>query len=121
MKLEVVTGTPEQFVTSVPAPECERIMAGYKAYVAGKLSEAEAAGIRTVCMQSIPMAEEASDNFAAIGWIEQAIKEFQAEHDLPEIVRIVCDSDETAMQYKVVYNMFYADSKAMRLQDDRWD
>lgn len=121
MKLEVITGTSEEFAAAAAQPDCERSMAGYKAYVAEKLSEAESAGIRTACLQSIPMAEKASDNFAAIGWVEQAVKEFQAEHELPETVRIVCDSDETAMQYKVVYNMFYADSKATRLQDDKWD
>lgn len=96
-------------------------MAGYKAYIEELLANAAAEGRDLVCMRSIPMAERISDNFNIINWIEQAINEFQREHEKPELVRIVAESDTAAEQYKVVYNMYYATSKATRLNDDKWD
>ena len=121
MKLEVVKGTAEEFEKAIACPEGEPSMDVYKTYVKNHLAAAEAEGKELICFRSFPLAEKASDNFTWANWVEQAVKEFQNEHELPKVVRIVADSDAAAEQYKVVYNMFYAFTKADRLQDDKWD
>ncbi|MBQ3292313.1 MAG: hypothetical protein IJH43_08055 [Mogibacterium sp.] len=121
MNLEVITGTKEEFEAAAPCPEGEATMDNYKSYVKELLANAEAQGKELVCMRSLQMVERVSDNFNRINWIEQAINEFQREHDKPELVRIVAENDAAAEQYKVVYNMYYATSKATRLNDDKWD
>ena len=121
MNLEVIKGTEAEFEAAIPCPEGEPTMAAYKAYYKEHLAAAEAEGRELACFRSFPLAEKVSDNFTWANWVEQAVKECQNEHELPKIVRIVADSDAAAEQYKVVYNMFYATSKATRLQDDKWD
>ena len=121
MNLEVVKGNDTEFEAAIPCPEGEPSMAAYKAYYREQLAAAEEKGRELICFRSFPLAEKASDNFTWANWVEQAVREYQDEHELPKVVRIVADSDAAAEQYKVVYNMFYATSKAARLHDDKWD
>ena len=115
MNLEIIRGTEEELALAIPYPECERSMPAYKNYVKDRLARAGESGEKTARMRSIPMTERASDYFEAVNWIEQAIREFQSEHELPEKVCIVCDTQQTAELYKAVFNFYYADSKAARL------
>ena len=46
---------------------------------------------------------------------------FMDTHPYPEQIRIVCDSEETARLYKVIYNFWFAEEKAERMDDDSWD
>ena len=55
------------------------------------------------------------------GEIEQAILDHLKEHDYPKEVRIVCDNEDVAKEYRVVYNFWFAESKAARLNDGTWD
>ena len=121
MKMEVIIGSAEEFEAAAPCPEGEATMANYKAYVKSLLEAAGAEGRDIVCMRSLPMSDRTSDNFARIGWVEQAVNEYQMEHDKPQLVRIVADNDKAVEQDQVVYNMYYATTKAERLNDGRWD
>ena len=121
MKLEVMTGTKEEFEAAISRPEGEVTMANYMAYMQEQLEAAEAARQETACFQSLEMTGTNSIDFRNIGWIERAVQMFQQEHALPKTVRIVCDSAKAAENYKVVYNFYYASSKADRLEDDKWD
>ena len=121
MNLNVVKGTREEFEAAIPYPEGEITMTGYTEYMNEKLSDAEAVKAETVSFRSLPMTDKVSDYFMRAGWIEKAIHDFQVDHEYPKFVTIVCDSDKAAEQYKVVYNFYYADSKANRLNDDKWD
>lgn len=51
----------------------------------------------------------------------KVIYDFQREHELPEIVRILCDSKATAKMYRQIYNFYIAPTKADRLNDGDWD
>ena len=85
--------------------------------------EAKAAeeGRKSVDIQGIAETEKVSDIAGAARLMEQPVIDFARENALPETVRFVCDSEKVATLYKVVYNMYYADSKETRLEDERWD
>ena len=78
-------------------------------------------GRKSVDIQGIAEMEKVSDIAGAARLMEQPVIDFARENALPETVRFVCDSEKVATLYKVVYNMYYADSKETRLEDERWD
>ena len=121
MKLEVIVGTAEELNEAISCDGLDYNIGAYKDYIKGKLQEAAEAGRKTVDFRSIEMAETPSDNYTKIGWIEQAINEYQMQNELPETVRIVSADSSAAEPYKVVYNFYYAVTKDNRLDDDKWD
>ena len=44
----------------------------------------------------------------------KAIMDFLAEHDLPERVRMVCNSASTAVVYRQTWNLWYAEKQSQR-------
>ena len=72
-------------------------------------------------MQSITPMEDQLNNFSLIGDILRGILYFTGMHEYPQTVRIICDSEETARLYKVVFNFWFAEEKNDRLEDDSWD
>lgn len=118
MRLDVICGTPQEYEAALPHPkECDDIRSHYLT----QLEEAGAAKAERLDFQSAPPGEKTSDNFALYGEIEQAILDYLKEHDFPKEVRIVCDNEDVAKEYRVVYNFWFAESKAARLNDGTWD
>lgn len=62
-----------------------------------------------------------SKNFQVLGMLYKVIRDFQRDNEYPRRVNIVCDSDETARMYRVVYNFYVPRTKAERMEDDGWD
>ena len=118
MSLDVITGTPQEYEAALAHPkECADI----RTYYFSKLEEAGAAKTERLDFQSASPGEKASDNFALYGEIERAILDYLKEHDYPKEVRIVCDDEDVAKEYRVVYNFWFAETKAARLNDGTWD
>ena len=51
----------------------------------------------------------------------KVIQDFQREHEQPGVVRILCDSEDTARMYRQIYNFYIAPTKAERLNNGEWD
>lgn len=85
------------------------------------MQEADAAGAVLVNLPSVPNAPEPSSVFQACSVMYAAIKSYMAEHDRPSKVRIFCTDDEAFRLYMVVWNLYYATDKNMRMNDGRWD
>ena len=118
MRLDVITGTLQEYEAALAHPkECADI----RTYYFSKLEEAGAAKTERLDFQSASPGEKASDNFALYGEIERAILDYLKEHDYPKEVRIVCDDEDVAKEYRVVYNFWFAETKAARLNDGTWD
>lgn len=89
-------------------------------YIAA-MQEAEAAGAEVVNFPAVPGAPEPSAVFQACSVTYAALKSYMEEHERPERVRIYCADDEVFRLYMVVWNMYYAENKAKRMNDGRWD
>lgn len=118
MRLDVLVGTTEEFENALAAPQSGEDAAAYY----GKLLD-DAADKKTDCLdlKSVAPLEKQSDNFAVMGTIERTILDFLKDHEYPKAVRIVCNDEDTARTYKVVYNFWFAESKAERLNGEGWD
>ena len=86
-----------------------------------QLTACESAGQTLLELPSFELSAKNSNNFQVIGMLYKVIYEFQREHELPEIVRILCDSKATAKMYRQIYNFYIAPTKADRLNDGDWD
>lgn len=110
---------PAKYVIHTPGPiwrggnhgEPELLASCYRSC----LALAEQHGIRTVDFPSISTGVYAYPVFQAAGVALKAIMDFLAEHDLPERVRLVCHTEETAKIYRQTWNIWYATDKASRM------
>ena len=118
MTLKIITGTKQEWDASLPASSAEMDISSY--YV-DKLQSAESESKSTISFRSAAPQQSQSDHFSLIGEIERTILSYMAEHDCPQDVVIVCDSDDTARLYKVVYNFWFAEDKPSRMDDNSWD
>lgn len=119
MNLEVIKGTTAEFESAISRPEAD--YADLSAYYTGHLSAAARAGADTIRFQSVIPKEKASDNFTCLGNIEGALLAFGEHSDLPKTVTIVCDTEETATLYRIVYNFWYATEPNAKMMQDGWD
>ena len=115
MRIEVLMGTEQVFAEAVtcPAdsPDClDSIL---------QTNSAEQADV--VCFKSVVPSKTQSENFSVIGDMMRVMLTFMDEHSYPQRIRIVCDNDETARLYKVIYNFWFAEEKSERMDDDSWD
>jgi len=115
MRLEVLTGTAEEFEHAIVCP------CGDVTRLDSILQKKSTEQVSVVSFQSVVPSEKQSDNFSIIGDIMRAMLTFMDTHTYPEKIRIVCDSEETARLYKVIYNFWFAEEKAERMDDDSWD
>ena len=79
------------------------------------LSLAAEHGIRTVDFSSISTGVYRYPLHQAAAVALRAIMDFLSAHDLPERVRMVCHTEETAAVYRQTWNLWYAGTKAERL------
>ncbi|MBQ6621837.1 MAG: hypothetical protein IJH75_03295 [Mogibacterium sp.] len=121
MNMEVFVVGAEEFASAIARPAGEATMENYKGYMHRMLEDAAMKQMETVCFQSLELDARTSVNFQNISWIEQAIREHQQVSEYPKTVCIVCSDEKTADQYRVVYNFYFAESKASRLNDGKWD
>lgn len=121
MQIVVTVGTAEEFAAAYPRPDRKLNKLESDAYIGEILRAAAEEGRKSVDIQGIAEMEKVSDIAGAARLMEQPVIDFARENALPETVRFVCDSEKVATLYKVVYNMYYADSKETRLEDERWD
>lgn len=85
------------------------------------LKRADEAKAETAYFPSIPAADLPSTMFQAISVVYRAMKKFQASHEYPQQIRIICSDDEIFKLYMVVWNLYYAEDKSKRMNDGRWD
>ena len=85
------------------------------------LSKCEASGQALLELPSFALSAKNSSNFQVIGMLYKVIQDFQREHELPGVVRILCDSEDTARMYTQIYNFYIAPTKAERLNNGEWD
>lgn len=86
-----------------------------------EISSAGEAGQDTAMVTSVKMADRPSQNFVNINAQLDSIMAHLKSGRSPEKICILCPNDETMKEYMVVYNFYYAESKADRMNDDRWD
>ncbi|MBE6046504.1 MAG: hypothetical protein E7221_07360 [Clostridiales bacterium] len=125
MRLEVTTGTPQMYAAAAAGPAIEAndssAINKYVEFCETALQKAYAEAADVFSLQSIAPLEKQSDNFSVIGDILRALLTFMDTHNHPETVRIICDNEETARLYKIIYNFWFAENKAERLDDNSWD
>lgn len=90
-------------------------------YYKDQLIQAEKAQTDILYFENIEFDTVPSTNFQNITMIERTIMNFLLEHNFPKKVCILCDDEEKAKLYKVVYNFYFPGIKAERLDDDSWD
>lgn len=79
------------------------------------LSLAAEHGIRTVDFSSISTGVYGYPLHQAAAVALRVIMDFLLGHDLPQQVRMVCHTEETAAVYRQTWNLWYAGNKAERL------
>ena len=79
------------------------------------LTLAAAHGIRTLDFPSISTGVYGYPLPQAATVALKAIMDFLAEHSMPQQVRMICHTDQTAAVYRQVYNLWYAEDHASRL------
>ncbi|MDO4566377.1 MAG: hypothetical protein Q4B42_03500 [Oscillospiraceae bacterium] len=77
--------------------------------------------IETAAFASFPTAEYGSRLFSVLGAVWRPIMDLKREQGLPKRTLIVCQNEEIARHYRVVYNYWYAIDKSDRLDDPGWD
>ncbi|WP_298021486.1 O-acetyl-ADP-ribose deacetylase [uncultured Dysosmobacter sp.] len=110
---------PAKYVIHTPGPiwrggnsgEAELLASCYRSC----LALAEQHGIRTLDFPSISTGVYGYPLSQAAGIALKAIMDFLAAHDLPEQVRMVCHTEETAKVYRQTWNIWYATDKASRM------
>lgn len=105
-------------ISQLPSP---KDMLQIKDLYVKALENVAATGVETAYFPSIPKAEPNSTMFQAITVIYKTMKEFQASHNCPSDIRIICSDDDILNLYMVVWNLYYAEDKARRMNDGRWD
>lgn len=110
---------PCRYVIHTPGPIWRGGNSGEPALLASCyrscLELAEQHGIRTVDFPSISTGVYRYPLSQAAGVALKAIMDFLAKHDLPERVRLVCHTEETAKIYRQTWNIWYAGDKASRM------
>lgn len=110
---------PAKYVIHTPGPIWRGGNSGESALLASCyrscLELAEQHGIRTVDFPSISTGVYRYPLSQAAGVALKAIMDFLAKHDLPERVRLVCHTEETAKIYRQTWNIWYAGDKASRM------
>ena len=119
MRINITTGTKEQFSQAVSRANC--LAKDLEAHYTKILQEACNNQTGTLYLQGLPLLEKNSDNFQAMGNMERAIVTFLNNHEYPKQVEIITDSEEAATMYRVVYNFWFATEKAVRMEDSSWD
>ena len=76
---------------------------------------AEAHGIRTLDFCSISTGVYGYPVALAATVALRTIMEFLADHELPERVRMVCHTEQTAEIYRQTWNLWYAGDKEQRM------
>lgn len=110
---------PAKYVIHTPGPtwrggnsgEAELLASCYRSC----LALAAQHGIRTLDFPSISTGVYGYPLSQAAGIALKAIMDFLAAHDLPEQVRMVCHTEETAKVYRQTWNIWYATDKASRM------
>lgn len=75
----------------------------------------------TLVLQAPPSQGSLGADFSPLTGIERVIVDFLRQHDKPETVILAFPDKEYAKTAKVVYNCWFAVSKADRLLEDGWD
>jgi len=114
MRLEVLTGTKDEFEGAAVCPGDLTVLDG----ILQKKNTEQAA---VLSFQAVVPSETQSENFSVIGDLMRTMLAFMDTHPYPLQIRFVCDSEETARLYKVIYNFWFAEEKAERMDDDSWD
>lgn len=114
-RIEVISNNPEAFALAIPRPTGEASKVNYGGYVTDKLEEAAAAKVEAIDFQGLPEGGKNSEMFQNVSFIEDAIVEHLKVNAYPKKVRIICDSENMDNMYRVVFNFYYADTKAARL------
>lgn len=117
LRLDVIAAKnhPADMITN-PSDNALELAAFYKE----KLAEAAASKNEFLCFQGIAFEEKRSVNFQNINIIEKSIMDFLYENEFPKKVCIVCDNEEKAELYKVVYNFYYPETEDEKLEDMLW-
>ena len=86
-----------------------------------EISIAKEKDLSTALITSVKLSEKSSQSFVKINAQLSLIMDHLNSGSFPEKICIVCPDDETMKEYMVVFNFYYAESKADRMNDDRWD
>lgn len=119
MRINITTGTKEQFNQAVSRADCPA--KDLEAYYTNVLQKVCNTQTDILYLQGLPLLEKNSDNFQAMGNMERAIVTFLNAHEYPKQVEIITDCEEAATMYRVVYNFWFAQEKSARMEDDSWD
>lgn len=105
-------------VSELPSPEHMQML---RQICTDALENAYKEQVNVLLFPSIPYAEQNSLMFQAISIQYKAMREFQDSHPYPKEIRILCKDDRVLNMYMVVWNLYYAEDKASRMNDGRWD
>lgn len=114
-RIEVISNNPEAFAAAIPRPTGEATRSNFGGYVTAKLEEATAAKVEILDFQGLPESGKNSEMFQNINFVEEALVNHLMANEYPKKVRIICDSETMDNMYRVVFNFYYADTKAARL------
>lgn len=114
-RIEVISNNPEAFALAIPRPTGEATKVNFGGYVTAKLEEATAAKVEILDFQGLPESGKNSEMFQNINFVEEALVNHLMANEYPKKVRIICDSETMDNMYRVVFNFYYADTKAARL------
>lgn len=119
MRINITTGTKEQFNKAVSRANC--LSKDLAAHYTQVLQEACDSQTDILYLQGLPLFEKNSDNFQSMGNMERAIVTFLNTHEYPKQVEIIADCAEAATMYRAVYNFWFAAEKSARMEDSSWD
>lgn len=116
MRMEIFTGTKEQFQSSIKS--AATYSNNLAAYYTSILQEASDRQVESISLQGLPLQEKNSANFQSMGIMEKTIVEFLRTHEFPRKVIIFTGCEEASAMYRVVYNFWYASEKPDRMEDE---
>jgi len=120
MRFEVLLSENENdFRNAAAIPECP--LTDFPSYYGQLLTKAEAEKTELLELQGIGSLGIPSKDFQYMGTIEQTVMEFLRNHEYPRAVRILCRDPRELTAYMAVYNFWYAEDKASRLNNGKWD
>ncbi len=119
MRLEVTVGTKEEFDKAIPRPLCDP--EELKNYYRKILEKAASEKAEIIDLQGLPKHENQAVDFQLMGIMEHEIINFLRDNQYPKQVRIICDSEEAATSYRMIYNFWFAHTKEDRMMEAHWD
>lgn len=120
-RFDVMVNNGTSYEAAADLPENSKTRDDFAAYLEKCLANAELEKTKEAHFKAVEQMEQRSDNFQNISVQEGAIIDYLNRHEYPEIIRVVCPTDDLATLYQMTYNFYYATEKGDRLGLEKWD